>query len=1090
LADGLTEEGTRIPLVVIALDSSGSMEYEDQATGIVPSCPDGGPYRRNRWAIALEVLTGQFSDFTCQVDLRTSPLDHEDYAYPVPHVVYTPTVQVPNGLIDLHADVVRFAYMSFDTEFGAEETKEGGWSFQTPRNHPLLGPINLGGKNLYATATNESYTGGAFVPFFGADGPPSALRAANLLLEETIRDTIPYGGTPIAPMLEDIREFMLSDTTLAPFNSGAGTGDPFYECRPRFTILITDGLPTQGEGEQEGYTTSPQAASDLYASHPLGMKTYVIGFALDDGTIPSELEALAQAGNPECTPPCAYLANNQTELVLALSQIIGEILTGRFSRTTAVNTNITRTTLDAQYQFNTGWGSVPVNTIDRQGFLDQAIYRCTEACRTDTGGAGICDILALHDSVNNQTNPAPVYLVQDTNFTLLAATNPDVTPDTLGVPNQGTTANPAEPPVALLDLQPLEGAELRQILGTVTLGNSNDETVTETYKQQLVNLILAAPGSRREGYRMGAVRYGTPALLERPATGISQRPSFAEYQDRQRARPTVLFTPTHTGELMAMRVDRASEQSEANVGRHLWSVIPNSVVKRLQEHATQTVFLLDGAPVVRDVLLSRGAADEDAVQESRLWRAVLVQSFRDGGRGYFALDVTDPTEPEFLWEINSERRCTMGPGPSGCFLNDNDEADDFCHLGFSMSQPATGNVYLDSATYPAQERAVVVFGGGRFEESDDIDEATTCGTSTTFNEANVARRFFVVDAQSGAKLAEFGLGRGNVAPDDEAFLLYDFVGSPSCFNTGADALLTRCFIGDEGGQLWRIDLTSSNPESWVMTRFFDPYTEAGLEGQTRGPLYHPPALAQDDLTGRLIVTFGTGNVDSTVSLSAAHGVFSLTETLTLDSSGVANPEVAVKATPYWQLIFTDGTMIMGSPLVYDQVTYFTTYRVDPDEACTIAPDAARLYGLHYRNATGAAPGVIGSPVGSLVPDLTQPDVKEFFTALPPGVPSGVQIITRPTCVGDEALTFDPILGAGSSTGTEAEDGKTPSNGAGAALGGGGGGPGQVELVVQYQGAGAEAPATGTTTATVETQTLQLQRPRSAVVALDWALVYD
>ena len=120
--------GAKAALVFIGLDSSGSMEYLE-TDGDIPACVPP-IYKKNRWAIAQEVLTGTFESFTCSIDDRSIPTTREDYGYPVPHVIYDYTAnQKKDGLIDSNYDRFKFAFARFDTEFGTDTGATGGWSY-------------------------------------------------------------------------------------------------------------------------------------------------------------------------------------------------------------------------------------------------------------------------------------------------------------------------------------------------------------------------------------------------------------------------------------------------------------------------------------------------------------------------------------------------------------------------------------------------------------------------------------------------------------------------------------------------------------------------------------------------------------------------------------------------------------------------------------------------------------------------------------------------------------------------------------------------------------------------------------------------
>src|SRR5262249_55620382 len=61
-------------------------------------------------------------------------------------------------------------------------------------------------------------------------------------------------------------------------------------------------------------------------------------------------------------------------------------------------------------------------------------------------------------------------------------------------------------------------------------------------------------------------------------------------------------------------------------------------------YASKHKYFVDGSPVSMDVYDGSG------------WRTVLVAGLNAGGRGYYAVDITNPTAPKALWEICSDSR--------------------------------------------------------------------------------------------------------------------------------------------------------------------------------------------------------------------------------------------------------------------------------------------------------------------------------------------------------------------------------------------------------------------------------------------------
>jgi outer membrane protein assembly factor BamB len=95
------------------------------------------------------------------------------------------------------------------------------------------------------------------------------------------------------------------------------------------------------------------------------------------------------------------------------------------------------------------------------------------------------------------------------------------------------------------------------------------------------------------------------------------------------------------------------------------------------------------------------------------WHTIVVFGERRGGRYYHALDITDPTNPRYLWSFTD---------PDG-------------KSGESWSEPVIGKIKMSDGT----EKYVAFFGGGYDTESNNT----------------TGRAFFVVNVQTGQKLWNF-----------------------------------------------------------------------------------------------------------------------------------------------------------------------------------------------------------------------------------------------------------------------------------------------------------------------------------------------
>ncbi|MBI3525648.1 MAG: hypothetical protein HY066_14205 [Betaproteobacteria bacterium] len=101
---------------------------------------------------------------------------------------------------------------------------------------------------------------------------------------------------------------------------------------------------------------------------------------------------------------------------------------------------------------------------------------------------------------------------------------------------------------------------------------------------------------------------------------------------------------TRTGMVYAAANDGMLHAFDASSGAESWAYLPSLVLPNLykladKNYANLHQYFLDGTPVAGDVYF--GGA----------WHTILVGGMNGGGRGYYALDITDPAAPQALWEF-------------------------------------------------------------------------------------------------------------------------------------------------------------------------------------------------------------------------------------------------------------------------------------------------------------------------------------------------------------------------------------------------------------------------------------------------------
>lgn len=964
------------PVVFILLDTSGSMEYDvtgavaetgDLDLPAIPSCA-GPTYGKSRFIVAQEVLTGSFAPYSCTVDNRTIPASREDAGYPIPHIkVGSSASQLPNGLLDVVTDRFKFGVMTFDTVPTATADAAGGWSYGPET------PVNLGARNPL------SHNGPLIEP--AASNDPNDIRTRNTQVQESILTAMPFGGTPLGPMLRDAYYWFSSDPDILPFNGT--TGDVYANCRSKNILLITDGKANQGEGT-DGYLTAAAYAYRLFQD--LDVKVYVVGFQLAAG-VDTQVNAIADKGGTGS----AYFANNQSELIETLIRIIGSLEVVTQSRSRTVVTEDTGNTTDRQYELSAGYSMVPGVLGLRRGHIERAVFQCAGSSDVAT----IQDYQVLSNRLNAASDASRTVLTQVAGaLTPFAENNALLTSDAMSIPDS--------PSAWLMDFRRTVGGQC----GTGVLGVSSDATVRSTFRETLIRYIRGTSDSCRAGFRTGAVVHATPVIQGHLKNVDVNIPSFKLFKQSATVvnRPTTMYVGTHDGQMHAFELDRATAGDTTNWGRELWSFIPNHLLRQLKDLPAAYRPLMDGPPVVKDILMTRTAVSLAApATEALNWKTVLVSGYRDGGRGYFALDVTNPESPQFLWEISNEGRCAPGGPcpPSG--------DTSFSRLGWSYSRPEIGVVYVDpsGAAGDEQELAVAVFGGGSGEGLSGGDTGRSVYVVRLDNGTLVRR----IDPAAQPFGCSWPVGGA------------DLVGNVACYSTFQGTFISRCYLGDSAGRLWRVDLGNADPSKWRLELFYDPY--AGVTSATipvvsavRAPVWEAPAIAVTAFTSELAIVWGGADTDSIDELVHRNFVASVTETLdpgftacspftdapcayTDPFTGTARQSAklnwkrflgfdqGLNLHQWYEDPAVPGERMMGQPLVYSGSAYWATFTPNALDKCD--PGRGRLYGV---DATIKDGNSCQDLQGRLSAAVTS---DEESISLGTSIPYGVTIVTRPAC---------------------------------------------------------------------------------------------
>ncbi|MBT8135970.1 MAG: PQQ-binding-like beta-propeller repeat protein [Gammaproteobacteria bacterium] len=251
-----------------------------------------------------------------------------------------------------------------------------------------------------------------------------------------------------------------------------------------------------------------------------------------------------------------------------------------------------------------------------------------------------------------------------------------------------------------------------------------------------------------------------------------------------------------------------------------------------QQFTARKAYGMDG-----DIRVWIDEQDNDRVVESGE-RAYLFAGMRRGGRDYYALDITDVTNPRLAWTIE---------GGSG----------DFAELGQTWSAPIVSRIRWDGS--PKQ----VLFFAGGYDTNQDAKNRPT-------SDDDMGRAIYMVDALTGERLWWASIR------EEADLTLEDMTHSiPSdlrVIDTNQDGFDDRIYVGDTRARVWRFDI--DNSDSTITGTVFAELGGGGEAGNRR--IYSAPSVTRiidENFGSFLTVSVGTGHRAHPLEADVRDGFF-------------------------------------------------------------------------------------------------------------------------------------------------------------------------------------------------------------------------
>ena len=758
-------------------------------------------------------------------------------------------------------------------------------------------------------------------------------------------------------------------------------------CRDNYVILLTDGLDTcdcnPGDPGYLSCTAPVDAATELrnivVGDETFEVKTYVIGFGLEAAQ-KANLDAIAAAGGTTE----AYLATNVEELTTALNRIFQAIQTGKYSRSDLAIARDGSTVYAAYFSYP-GWAgrfkAFHVVTAEDHGnglYLDKPVGAIAEEISA-WGGSNCPDWITnavipdscAGDAGGSMNDPS----LQPTR-TLYTTVGTGINPGRIKMSFNVTTDGITYLEGTLASLKPYLNPSGEDIDGD---GNFNEDEDAEKVLQFILNPGYddntadenPAPykGTRYPDWRLGDLYHTTPVVVGPPPFLVSWG-SYPEYKALHASRPTVVYVGSNGGMLHAINDSNGTER---------WAYAPKMVLANLKTLKSEHAFFVDSKPTIADVYSSGGGGTvwPDSVPPGNPelgWHTVLISGMRDGGRGYFALDVTDPDDPKVLWEWTDDNGAN--------------------NMGYTWSVPAIGRVKVGT-----QDKWVAFVGGGWWDDADMPGNL------------DIGNRLYIIDIEKGelliqgSNIAEYVIGVDKAGESN--WIARNRVASGVReVDIDKNGYVERIYFGDTHGVMWKMDLTSTDMGDWVPCVLLDPatYDFSGLSNPPSvdpnsvapRPIFYPPAVGRGD-SGNYFVFFGTGN-ERTPNQTDTQDFFYEVEDNGTRSGSVCTGQVN------WVKVLPDaGEKVLARPSIFNYVVYFTTYVPPPPES-ECGAGSGRLYGLTMSRGVdstgGGEAGIMFDPSGAALE--TPVEYRELGAGVPtaPIVTNGTIYVTTSNTIGE------------------------------------------------------------------------------------------
>lgn len=374
-----------------------------------------------------------------------------------------------------------------------------------------------------------------------------------------------------------------------------------------------------------------------------------------------------------------------------------------------------------------------------------------------------------------------------------------------------------------------------------TLLKASTTTIAQDYINFIRGVDLSGKGYRDKRvtingservWKLADIVYSTPTVVSTPSENydlIYGDKSYFDFYNAQKNRKAVIYVGSNDGLLHAFSAGKFNQgddgtgtsgyftDPDSDMGKELWAFIPRSFLPHIQWQTDKNykhIYGIDLKVKIADVQITKNGTKQ--------WATVLIGGMRLGGGpiqvgteiinpSYFAIDITDPANPQILWEFSHS------------------------DLGLTLSYPAV--VKKGTKWY-------AILGSGPFHDDGTFVNALYHDANGYRAKSNKTAKFFIVDIDNKSNwqlntnywIKDTGITNafiGNPVSLDVDLVIDSTKGFQS--DVVYSGVVQGLYIQQQTGKFVRMLTNNDDPAQWSISTIF--------QSSDYRPLLYAPAVS-------------------------------------------------------------------------------------------------------------------------------------------------------------------------------------------------------------------------------------------------------